>query len=264
MLRQKHLAGTLVERRQIVHTSSRAHGVLQHPPEACDRVAVMSAVGWQDMAAQLLMLVVEGRVELMRPLAPAPIDDHHHLCTGCAEDRHHWMEILTQLLGIKGRHDFIEDFGDARLDRPNDTEQRAPRDTAPGARAHPRLPFEGLLAFALRLTQRACQEARPRGFAPSARPGQGKAPHDRCVFIEHDALPATGSVLQGGERKRARGAISWGGIKATSGAVVAQLLFFKAPRTRSRPRWTPVCWASTGASARQLHWAWMEPCCRGA
>jgi hypothetical protein len=108
LLRQKHLAGTLVERRQIVHTSSRAHGVFQHPPEACDRVAVMSAVGWQDMAAQLLMLVVEGRVELMRPLAPAPIDDHHHLCTGCAEDRHHWMEILTQLLGIKGRHDFID------------------------------------------------------------------------------------------------------------------------------------------------------------
>jgi hypothetical protein len=34
-------------------------------------------------------------------VAPATIDDHHDLMRGCAEGRHHWVEILAQLLGIK-------------------------------------------------------------------------------------------------------------------------------------------------------------------
>jgi hypothetical protein len=208
LMRHEHVAGTLVERREIAPTSSRANGVLHHPPEAFDRVEVMSAVGWQEMEAQLLMRVVEGRVERMRPMDPAAIDDHHHLFAGFAEDRHHLMEILTHLLGVKVRHDFIEDFGGPILDRPNDPEQHATRDTAPGARAHPRLPFEGLLAFDLTLAQRACQEASTLGFAPPARAGQGKAPHDRFVFIEQDDLTAPCSVLQGGEFKRAIGEIS--------------------------------------------------------
>src|SRR5215471_21196661 len=191
------------------------------------------------MEAQLAVIVLQGRVELVRPMNPAAVDDHHDLFTGLAEGRHDLMEILAQLLGIKVRHDVIEDFGGPILDCPNDTEQHATRDTAPGARAQPRLPFEGLLAFDLTLAQRACQEASPLGFAPPARAGQGKAPHDRFVFIEQDDLTATGSVLQGGELQRARGEISWGGIKATRGAVVAQILFFKAQRTLSRPRWTP-------------------------
>jgi len=200
------------------------------------------------------MIVGEGRVERMRPMDPAPIDDHHHLCAALAEDRHHLMEILTQCLGIKVRHDFIEDFGGPILDRPNDTEQHATRDTAPGARAQPCLPFEGLLALDLTLAQWACQESSPLGFAPPARAGQGKAPHDRFIFIEQDDLTATCSGLEGGEFQRAISEISGGGIKAPRGAVVGQVLFFKAPRTRSRPSWTPVCWANTVANARQLHW----------
>jgi len=54
--------------------------------------------------------VVEGRVKLVRPMDPAPIDDHHHLFLGVPEGCHHLMEILAQLLGIKVRHDFREDF----------------------------------------------------------------------------------------------------------------------------------------------------------
>jgi hypothetical protein len=114
-MRHKHVAGTLVERWEIAPTSSRANGVLHHPPEAFDRIEVMAAVGWQAMEAQLLLIVVEGRVELMRPMDPAPIDDHHHLCAGFAEDRHHLMEILAQFLGIKVRHNFIETNGVSRL-----------------------------------------------------------------------------------------------------------------------------------------------------
>jgi hypothetical protein len=39
----------------------------------------------------------------------AAIDDHHDLFVGFAEGCHHLMNILAQLLGIKVRHNFIED-----------------------------------------------------------------------------------------------------------------------------------------------------------
>jgi len=136
------------------------------------------------MEAQRAVVVVEGHVELVRPMDPAAIDNHHDGFAGFTEGRHHLMEILAQFLGIKVRHDFIEDFGGAILDGPNDTQQHAASDTAPGARAHPRLPFEGLLAFDLTLAQRACGEASALGCAPPARAGQRKAPQDGFVFIE--------------------------------------------------------------------------------
>jgi len=107
------------------------------------------------MEAQLAVVVLQGRVELVGPMDPAAIDDHHDLCAGCAEDRHHLVHILAQLLGIKVRHDFREDFGGAVLDRPNDTEQYAARHTAPRAILQPRLAFEGFLAFHLTLAQGA-------------------------------------------------------------------------------------------------------------
>jgi hypothetical protein len=151
-------------------------------------------------------------------------------------------------------HDFVEDFGGTILDCPNDTEQHAAGDPAPGAMVSPRLAFEGLLAFDLTLAQRAYGEAGALSFAPPARAGQRKAPQDRFIFIEQNDLATARLVLEGGEFERAVGEISWGGIKATGGAVVAYLIFFNAQRTLSRPSWTPVCWANTVASSRQLHW----------
>ena len=195
---------------------------------------------------------------------PAAIHDHHDVFAGFAEGGHDLMEILAELLGIKVRHDFIEDFRGPLLDRADDAEQHATRDTTPGAIASPRLAFEGFVAVDLALAQGACRDACALGGAPPARPEQGKAPEDGFIFVEQNELTATCSVLQGGERKRAIGEISWGGIKATSGAVVAQVLFFKAQRTLSRPSWTPVSRARTVASSRQLPWEWMEPCCRGS
>jgi hypothetical protein len=70
----------------------------------------MATVGREAMKADLALVVVEGRVKLMRPMDPAAIDDHDDLLPSCAEGRHHLMEILAQRLGIKVRHDFIEDF----------------------------------------------------------------------------------------------------------------------------------------------------------
>jgi hypothetical protein len=141
------------------------------------------------------VVMVEGRVELVRPLDPAAIDDHHDLFAGFAEGGHHLMEILAPLLGIKMRDDLIEDFGCPILDCPNDTAQHAARDPAPGARVYPCLAFEGLLAFDLTLAQRAGGEANALGFAPPARTGQGKAPEDGFVFIEQNDLIPASAVL---------------------------------------------------------------------
>jgi len=151
------------------------------------------------MEAQLALIVRKCRVQLVRPVDPAAIHDHHHLFIRFAEGRHDLMEILPQLLGIKVRHDFVEDFGGAILDRANDAEQYPAGDAAPGAILHPRLAFEGLLAFAVALAQGADGEAHARCFAPPARTGQGKAPENRFVFVEQDDFTPACPIFQGGE-----------------------------------------------------------------
>src|SRR5215471_13788151 len=138
------------------------------------------------MEAYLASIVVEGGVELVCPMDPAAINDHHDIFAGFAEGGHHLMEILAQLLGIKVRHDLIEDFRSAILDGTDDTEQHAARDATPRAILPPRLPFATFCLFDLALAQWACGQAIPLGAAPPAQPGQSKAPHNRFVFIEQD------------------------------------------------------------------------------
>jgi len=94
------------------------------------------------------------------------------------------MEILTQLLGLKVRHNFIEDFGGAILNGANDTEQHATGDTAPGVIAFPCLAFQGFSLFDLARTQGTCPQAIALGTAPPALPGERKAPEDRFVLVE--------------------------------------------------------------------------------
>lgn len=136
------------------------------------------------MKAKLALVVGECRIKLMRPMNPTAIDDHDDLFAGFAKDGHHLMEILTQLLGIKVRHNFIEDFGGAILDGANDAEQHATGDTAPGVIAFPRLAFEGFSLVDLARAQRTCPQAIALGSAPPALPGERKAPEDRFVFVE--------------------------------------------------------------------------------
>ena len=206
------------------------------------------------MEVQLAVVMGESRVELVSPMDTAAIDDHHDLFAGCAEDRHHLMKILAQLLGIKVWHDFIEDFGRPILDRPNDTEQHPAGDPAPGAIASPRLAFEGFVAFDLTLTQGSSGEARALGAAPPARSGQGKTPQDGFIFIQQNDLALARAILQGSEVDRAIGQVGWVGSEPSGGTAVAYRVFFNTPRTLSRPRWTPVSRAKTVASSRQLHW----------
>ena len=136
------------------------------------------------MEAKRVVVVLKGRVELVRPMNPAAIDDHHDLFAGFAEGCHHLMDILAQLLGIKVGHDFIEDFGRAVLHRPNDAEQHPAGNAAPRAILQPRLTFETFFAFDLALAERTGGQARALGTAPPAQSRQGKAPQDRFIFIE--------------------------------------------------------------------------------
>src|SRR5215510_3659077 len=121
------------------------------------------------MKAPLALIVRKWRVQLVRPVDPAALHDHHHLFIRFAEGRHDLMEILPQLLNIKVRHDFVEDFGGTILDRANDAEPYPTGDAAPRAILHPRLALEGLLAFDLALAQGAEGEAHARCFTPPAR-----------------------------------------------------------------------------------------------
>ncbi len=120
--------------------------------------------------------------------------------------------------------------------------------------ADPRVAFEALLAFDLTLAERTRRKASTLRCAPPARPEHGKAPQDRFVFIEQNDLATARLVLESRECERAVGEISRGGGQAPGGAIGAYMLFFNAQRTLSRPSWTPVCWANTVASSRQLHW----------
>src|SRR5881628_1255812 len=216
------------------------------------------------MKVKLALVVVESRVKFMRPMDATAIDDHDDLCTSFAKDAHDLMNILAQLLGIKVRDNFIEDFGGAVLDRAQHTEQHAARDPAPGAIAHPRLAFDGFVALDLALAQRTDGQTRALGAAPPAQPGEGKAPEDRCIFVEHNDLAPACAVLQGSKVERAISEVRWSGIESPRRATGAYRVVFHTPRTLSRPSWTPVSRAKTVASSRQLHWEEIAPCWRGS
>ena len=186
------------------------------------------------MEAKLTVVVLKGRVELMRPMDPAAINDHDDLFADFTEGCHHLMDILAQLLGVKMGHDLREDTRGAILDSPNHAEQDAAGDAAPGAIRQPRLAFERLFAFDVALAQGTGGPARALGAAPPAQPGEGKAPQDGFVFIEQNDLATTSLVLKGGKFERAVSEISRGGIKATSGTIGAYLLFFTTIRLKAR------------------------------
>ena len=128
------------------------------------------------MEASRAGVVVEGRAELVGPMDPAAIHNHHDVFAGFAEGGHDLMAILAQLLGIKVGHDFIENFRSPILDRADDAQEDAAGDATPRAILQPRLAFEGLLACDLALAGGGGGGARavfcatsPRGAGQSAR-----------------------------------------------------------------------------------------------
>jgi len=101
----------------------------------------------------------------------------------------------------------------------------------------------------LTLAHRACGQTRTLRCMPPARPGQGKAPQDRCVCIEHNDLAPARLVFKSRECERAIGEISRGRIQAAGRAVGTYPFFLRhnghfrdragrqfGRRTRSRVR----------------------------
>ena len=233
LMRHEYSTRALVELMQIGKTPSGANPVLHHAPEAFNRIEVMTTVGRQEMQPKLLVPVGQRRRELFRPVDATAVGDHDHLFAGVAKEGHHLMDILAQPLRIKMGDDLIEDFRGAILDGADDTEQHPAGDTAPGAILHPRLAFEGFFAFDLTLAQRARGEASALGFAPPARPGQGKTPEDGFIFIEQNDLTPAGPVFEGSEFERRPRQFSRVGSEPSRGSAVADV-FFLTRRGRSR------------------------------
>ena len=213
---------------------------------------MVATMGREAMQAQLALGVLEGCVELMRPMDPAPIDAPHDLFAGFAAGGQHLMAIVAQLLRINVRHDLREDFRGPRVDRTDHAEQHPSREAAPGAILEPRLAVEAFFALALTLAERTYGEARTLPCTPPSRAGQGKAPEDGGVCREHKDLTAACLGLERGQCKRTISEVSRVGLQTPGRAIGAYRLFFSTSRTLSRPRWTPVARAKTVANSRQL------------
>src|SRR5215217_3328838 len=191
------------------------------------------------MQLKFPLVVVEGCVELVRPMDATAIGHHHHVFPGVTKDAHHLVDVLAKFLRIEMRHDFVEDAAGAVLHGANAIEQDPAGDATPGAVLLPRLAFESLLVFDVIWTQGTGRQAIALGAAPPARPEQGKAPQDGLIFIEENDLAPAGPILQSGQFETSKSQISGIGIEPSGGTTVAQRVFFNTQRTLSRPRWTP-------------------------
>jgi hypothetical protein len=230
---REHSTRALIELMQIGKTPSGTDPVFHHAPEAFNRIEVVATMRRQEMQPKLLVPVGQRRREPVRPMDATAVGHHDHLFAGTAKEGHPLMDVLAQPLRIKMGDHLREDFGGPILDSADDTEQHTAGDTAPGAIAHPRLAFAGLFAFDLAGAQWPGGQTRALGFAPPARPGQGKTPEDGFIFIEQNDLTLAGPVLEGSEVERRPRQLSGVGSEPARGAAVADV-FFLRHRGRSR------------------------------
>jgi hypothetical protein len=138
------------------------------PPAACERGQAVAPRGREAREASWAVGMRKGRNKLLRPMAPAALDAHHHRLGRFAAGRPHWREVLTQLLGRNVRPNVRADLGGALVDRTEDAES-PPGEATPGTIRPPRGAVDGLLAWALPLAQRAWRETRARGRAKRQR-----------------------------------------------------------------------------------------------
>src|SRR5215831_15200533 len=223
----------LIELMQIGKTPSGTDPVFHHAPEAFNRIEVVATMRRQEMQPKLLVPVCQRRRKLVRPMDATAVGYHDHLFAGTAKEGHHLMDVLAKPLRLKMGDNLIEDFGGPILDRADDTEQHPAGDTAPGAIAAPRVAFEALVAFDLALAQWTDGQASPLGFAPPARPGQGKTPEDGFIFIEQNDLTPASPIFEGSEFERRPRQFSRVGSEPSRGSAVADVFFLRR-RGRSR------------------------------
>jgi hypothetical protein len=100
----------LIELRQIGQTPPSTDPVLQHAPEAFNRIEVVSAMRRQEIQPKRLVPVCQRRRELMRPMEATAVSHQDHLFAGVATEGHHLMDVWAQpLRSTMGDH-LIEDF----------------------------------------------------------------------------------------------------------------------------------------------------------
>src|SRR5262245_7113642 len=119
----EHLAGSLVELMQILTTAPGSNPLFHPPPEAFDRIEVMATVGREEMQLELILIMVECGGQFAGAVNATTINYHDALFLCRAKEAHHLRDILTELVGIKVGHDFIEHAGGAVLHRTDDIEQ---------------------------------------------------------------------------------------------------------------------------------------------
>jgi len=128
-------------------------------------------MGREEMAAPLALRVVEGRVTLLHPLAPAALNDPHDLFLGLASGGQHWMEVWAPCLGRTRGHHGRADVGRPRLDGAEHPPPHAAGEAAPRALRPPGLTVEPCFTVAGVRAQRPGGSTRPLGAAPPAPPG---------------------------------------------------------------------------------------------
>src|SRR5215510_10990741 len=97
----EHATCALIELMQIGKTPSSADPVLQHAPEAFNRIEMVSTMRRQEMQPKLLVPVGERRRELMRPVYATAVGHHDHLFARVAKEGHHLMDVLAKPLRLK-------------------------------------------------------------------------------------------------------------------------------------------------------------------
>jgi hypothetical protein len=213
----------LVELMQSGHTPSGADPVLQHAPQACKRIAVVTTVGWPARPPQRLVPVCTCRRALLRPVEATAVGADDSLLAGVAQAGHHWMEILPPPLRLQMGDALGEDCGGALRDRAHATAPPPGGDPAPGARAAPRLAFAALVACARTRAQGSGGPASALGVAPPARPGQGQTPEAGVICREQHDRTAAGPGRAGRaceRRPRARSGVGSAPARGPAGAAV--------------------------------------------
>ena len=172
----EHAARALIEVLEVGKTASGSDAVLPQAPEACKRIEVVTAPGWQTRQAQACVPVGEGRRERVRSVDAPAVSVHADLCAGRATGGHHFLDLLATPCGITRRDDLLADFGCTLWPSPNETAYHPAGDPAPGAIAYPGVPLDGLVAPDLAQAPGACGQASAWRLAPPSLHGEGQAP----------------------------------------------------------------------------------------
>ena len=239
-MRHEHMARTRVQPWQTTDTPSRANGILHDAPEAFERIERVATMGGEAMETTRVLRVGEGRSEPVHPLEAAPVHDQHDLLLRMAEARHALRNIWAHILRLKVRHDVREDLRGPLWHGAHNGPQDAAADPAPGALRRPDLPLERCLPCDEAGAPRAGGQADSGAGGAPTRDGGGqnatRSSHLRSARCARHAAPDP--LAQPGRPSPRRGRRAWErggpwGDKSSAG-------FFKTPRRRARPWWSPV------------------------